>query len=107
MKAQESKNKDKLAMWGQRLKAAQEFPGSMRQYCAANSISYARLQYWRSKIDGNAEVRQASSSPFVRVEQDAAGAPLRRGEALTVSPGARFVAEVLWHMAMMGQGGQP
>ena len=104
MKAQESKNKDKLAMWGQRLKAAQEFPGSMRQYCAANSISYARLQYWRSKIEGSAEGPALTASPFVRIEHGASGtASIRKSEALSASPGARFVAEVLWHMAMMGR----
>ena len=102
-------SKEKNRLWEEHLKAARAFPGPLREYCRVSGINYSKLQYWRGKLEGPTKIQAAVSSekavklplPFVRVEQEALqGTPM--GALRHGAPGARFVAEVLWHMAMLG-----
>lgn len=99
---------DKQSIWIERLKQAREYPGSVGEFCASGGFTYANLKYWRNKLEGKGAIarRKAAkiSSPFVRVQQiegrlATAVLPVAKSNG---SPGARFVAEVLWHMSVMG-----
>jgi hypothetical protein len=102
---------DKPAMWAERLKQAREFPGTIKQYCATSGVTYATLKYWREKLeDSGADKKKKSiklSSPFVRIEQSAASVTAKvvpeLSRSVEASSGARFVAEVLCHMIVMGR----
>jgi len=104
-----SKQDNKEAIWIDRLKQAQEYPGSVGQYCASNGFSYAKFKYWRNKLNDKGAITRKKiakvSSPFVRVEQtqDRSAHEFLGAIELPGSTGARFVAEVLWHMTVMGR----
>ncbi len=102
-------------IWLRRIKLSREYPGSVKDFCSSEGITYAMLKYWRGKLECAANKRPAAEpvkasrlpSPFVRA---AASVPEQqqsmRQEAVQLIPksGARFVAEVLWHMYTTCQG---
>ena len=96
---------NKQVLWQQRLSEARGHEGSQRAYCKGSGISYSQFQYWRSKLEGSGKAGGAKISdraasmltPFARVA-------LQAPEPVTSSvpvAGARFIAEVLWHLSGM------
>ena len=93
---------DKQAIWRERISEARGLGGSRRKYCLERGISYSQFQYWRKTLEESAEAKSLKEatmmpSPFARISLQAEPALLPP----TSVSGARFIAEVLWHLSGM------
>ncbi len=80
-----SKRSANVEVWRRRLEAAENFPGTILEYCRCEGISREALRYWRQRL-GSAAV-----SPFAPVEV-LLPTPVAR------LPDARWVAELILHL---------
>jgi hypothetical protein len=89
----QSKKTSKEKYWRSQLAAAEQFPGSQREFCNSQGLSIHTFQYWRQKLSPRKNIRDmqpVKPAPFVEVE-------VMPSRSLAL-PDAKWLAEFIHHL---------
>lgn len=96
----QSKSISKKEYWQQQTIAAEEYSGTLKEFCKHKGISLNTLQYWRHKFNNEAlgkltqtqtQTQTKNPSPFVAVA-------FEKAQVLSSLPDAKWVAEFILHL---------